>query len=137
MPLGCSCNSSEDARFILSYLLVELLQFLQLLPLVFLQLLHLLLVLHGQLQTRRRRSFRVSRKIFETVRTRLVPHPLPLVQELLGVAAVQLSHSPLPLRLVFDALVLADGFAVLHGHLGLVGTHLFALSAIARVHFVQ
>lgn len=64
-------------------------------------------------------------------------HPLPLVQELLGVAAVQLSHSPLPLRLVFDALVLADGFAVLHGHLGLVGSHLFALPAIARIVFVK
>lgn len=59
-------------------------------------------------------------------------HPLPLVQELLGVAAVELSHPPLPLRLVFDALVLADGFAVLHGHLGLVGAHLFALPAVAN-----
>lgn len=39
---------------------------------------------------------------------------------------------PLPLRLVFDALVLAYGFAVFHWHLGLVGTHLFALPAIAR-----
>lgn len=34
---------------------------------------------------------------------------------------------PLSLGLVFDGLVLADGFAVLHGHLGLVGAHLFAL----------
>lgn len=71
--------------------------------------------------------------MLETLQTRLESHPLPLVQELLGVATVQLSHSPLPLRLVFDALVLADGFAVLHGHLGLVGAHLFALSAVAGV----
>ena len=34
---------------------------------------------------------------------------------------------PLSLCLVFDGLVLADGFAVFHGHLGLIGTHLFAL----------
>lgn len=40
--------------------------------------------------------------------------------------------APLPLGFVFDALVLADGFAVLHGHLGLVGTHLFALSGGAE-----
>lgn len=33
------------------YLLVELLEFLQLFSLVFLQLLHFLLMLHGQLQT--------------------------------------------------------------------------------------
>lgn len=34
---------------------------------------------------------------------------------------------PLSLCLVFYGLVLADGFTVFHGHLGLVGTHLFAL----------
>lgn len=57
--------------------------------------------------------------------------------ELLGQASnndreASAGHAPLPLRFVFDALVLADGFAVLHGHLGLVGTHLFALSGIAE-----
>lgn len=36
--------------------------------------------------------------------------------------------APLSLCLVFYALVLADGFAVFHGHLGLVGSHFFALS---------
>lgn len=36
---------------------------------------------------------------------------------------------PLSLCLVFYALVLADGFAVFHGHLGLVGAHFFALPA--------
>lgn len=34
---------------------------------------------------------------------------------------------PLALRLVFDALVLADGFAVLHRRLRLIALHLFAL----------
>lgn len=34
---------------------------------------------------------------------------------------------PLSLCLVFDTFVLADCFTVFHGHLGLVGTHLFAL----------
>lgn len=56
--------------------------------------------------------------------------------ELLGRASntsVKLQlDAPLPLGFVFDALVLADGFAVLHGHLGLVGTHLFALSGGAE-----
>lgn len=40
-------------------------------------------------------------------------------------------HPPLSLCLVFYGLVLADGFTVFHGHLGLVGTHLFALPKIA------
>lgn len=40
--------------------------------------------------------------------------------------------APLSLCLVFYALVLADGFAVFHGHLGLVGTHLLALSGIVE-----
>lgn len=39
---------------------------------------------------------------------------------------------PLSLCLVFYALILADGFAVFHGHLGLVGTHLFALPKIVE-----
>lgn len=39
---------------------------------------------------------------------------------------------PLSLCLVFDGLVLADSFAVFHGHLGLVGTHLLALPKILK-----
>lgn len=41
-------------------------------------------------------------------------------------------NAPLSFCLVFNALVLADGFAVFHGHLGLVGSHLFALSGIVE-----
>lgn len=37
---------------------------------------------------------------------------------------------PLSLCLIFDSLVLADGFTVFHGHFSLVGTHLFALPAL-------
>ena len=40
---------------------------------------------------------------------------------------------PFSLGFVFDALVLADGFTVLHGHLGLVRPHLFALPVNADV----
>lgn len=40
--------------------------------------------------------------------------------------------TPLSLCLVFDGLVLADSFTVFHGHLGLVGTHLFALPKILK-----
>lgn len=40
--------------------------------------------------------------------------------------------APLSLCLVFYALVLADGFAVFHGHLGLVGPHFFALSGMVK-----
>lgn len=44
-------------------------------------------------------------------------------------SGVNLRDPPLSLCLVFYALVLADGFAVFHGHLGLVGAHFFALPA--------
>lgn len=44
-------------------------------------------------------------------------------------SGVNLWDPPLSLCLVFYALVLADGFAVFHGHLGLVGAHFFALPA--------
>lgn len=39
---------------------------------------------------------------------------------------------PLSLCLVFYTFVLADGFAVFHGHLSLVGTHFFALPKIVE-----
>ncbi len=39
---------------------------------------------------------------------------------------------PLSLCLIFYGLVLADGFTVFHGHLRLVGTHLFALPKIVE-----
>lgn len=45
----------------------------------------------------------------------------------------QLHHvrdPPLSFCLIFDSLVLADGFTVFHWHLSLVGTHLFALPAL-------
>lgn len=44
--------------------------------------------------------------------------------------------SPLSLSLVFYALVLADGFAVFHGHFGLVGTHFFAVPKIAETNTI-
>lgn len=46
--------------------------------------------------------------------------------------SMRVCHSPLSLCLVFYGLVLADGFTVFHGHLGLVGTHLFALPKIVE-----
>lgn len=42
------------------------------------------------------------------------------------------SARPLSLCLVFYALVLTDGFAVFHGHLGLVRAHFFALSGMVK-----
>lgn len=44
--------------------------------------------------------------------------------------AVCVCDPPLSLCLVFYGLILADGFTVFHGHLGLVGPHLFALPKI-------